>query len=126
MTPFARRVLSVLRQVPAGRVTTYGEVARLAGRPRAARAVGHIFREAAEPGLPYHRVIAAGGRIGGYGRNPHLKAALLMAEGHTVRRGRIIGFKERRWPSKEDETLKGRNAERVKARKRDGMNARKG
>jgi O-6-methylguanine DNA methyltransferase len=97
MTPFARRVLHVLRQVPAGRVTTYGEVARLAGRPAAARAVGNIFREAAEPGLPYHRVIAAGGRIGGYGRSPHLKAALLMAEGHTVRRGRVVGFKEKRW-----------------------------
>jgi O-6-methylguanine DNA methyltransferase len=97
VTPFARRVLHVLRRVPAGRVTTYGEVARLAGRPGAARVVGNIFREAAEPGLPYHRVIAAGGRVGGYGRNPQLKATLLMAEGHTVRRGRIVGFKKALW-----------------------------
>src|SRR5438045_2006031 len=70
MTPFARRVLLVLRRIPAGRVTTYGEVARLAGRPAAARTIGNIFRRSHEPGLPYHRVIAAGGRVGGYGRNP--------------------------------------------------------
>jgi O-6-methylguanine DNA methyltransferase len=106
ITPFARRVLNVLRQIPAGRVTTYGEVARLAGRPGAARAVGNIFREAVEPGLPYHRVIAAGGRVGGYGRNPHLKVALLVAEGHTIRRGRILGFKEKRWRGR----TKGRTA----------------
>ena len=100
VTPFARRVLNVLRRIPAGRVTTYGQVARLAGRPGAARAVGNIFREAAEPGLPYHRVIAAGGRVGGYGRQPQLKAALLMAEGHTIRRGRIVGFSDVLWAGK--------------------------
>ncbi len=100
MTPFARRVLHVLRQVPAGRVTTYGEVARMAGRPGAARAVGNIFRAGSEPGLPYHRVIAAGGRLGGYGRDPHLKAALLRAEGHTVRGGRVVGFAAVQWPAR--------------------------
>jgi methylated-DNA-[protein]-cysteine S-methyltransferase len=109
-TPFARRVLNVLRRIPVGRVTTYGDVARLAGRPGAARAVGNILREAAEPGLPYHRVIAAGGRVGGYGRHPHLKAGLLMAEGHTVRRGRIVGFAKVRWPGG-----KGAKRKRVKA-----------
>ena len=62
-----------------GRVTTYGDVARLAGRPGAARAVGNIMREARQPGLPYHRVIAAGGQLGGYS-DPSLKRALLTAE----------------------------------------------
>ena len=57
-TAFARRVLAVVRRIPVGRVTTYGTVARLAGRPRAARAVGNIMREARAPGVPYHRVIA--------------------------------------------------------------------
>ncbi len=84
-TPFARRVLALLRRIPAGRVITYGELARLGGRPGAARAVGNIMRDAPEPGLPYHRVIAAGGRIGGFGRSPQLKAELLRAEGHTDR-----------------------------------------
>jgi O-6-methylguanine DNA methyltransferase len=96
-TVFTRRVLYVLRRIPPGRVVTYGDVARLAGRPGAARAVGQIMRRADEPGLPYHRVIAAGGRIGGFGRHPEVKAALLAAEGLTIRRGRVAGFAARRW-----------------------------
>ncbi|MBM3750174.1 MAG: MGMT family protein [Acidimicrobiia bacterium] len=92
-TEFSRRVLRVLRRIPAGRVATYGDVAALAGRPGAARAVGQIMRRADEPGLPYHRVVAAGGRIGGFGRSPQLKAQLLTAEGLVVRRGRILEFR---------------------------------
>lgn len=96
-TPFTRKVLYVLRRIPSGRVATYGDVARLAGRPGAARAVGQVMRLADEPGLPYHRVVAAGGRLGGFGRSPQLKAQLLVAEGVTVRRGRIAGFAKIRW-----------------------------
>jgi len=97
VTVFTRRVLHVLRRIPAGRVVTYGDVAQMAGRPGAARAVGQIMARADEPGLPYHRVIAAGGRIGGYGGDPHIKANLLSAEGLTVRRGRVLGFAKVRW-----------------------------
>ena len=97
MTSFAVRVLAVLRRIPAGCVATYGDVARLAGRPGAARAVGNVLRSAAEPGLPYHRVIAAGGQIGGFGRDPQLKRALLAAEGHIVRRRRLLDFEAVRW-----------------------------
>jgi len=96
-TLFTRRVLHVLRRIPAGSVATYGDVARLAGRPGAARGVGQIMRRAEEPGLPYHRVVAANGRLGGFGRHPQMKAGLLAAEGHTIRRGRIVGFADRRW-----------------------------
>ncbi len=96
-TPFTRAVLRVLRRIPSGRVATYGDVATWAGRPGAARAVGQIMRRADEPGLPYHRVIAAGGRLGGFGRDPHLKAQLLAAEGVVVRRGRIQAFATTRW-----------------------------
>jgi len=97
-TTFAERVLRTLQRIPAGRVTTYGDVARLAGRPSAARAVGNVMRAASAPGLPYHRVVAAGGRVGGYGRSPQLKAALLSAEGLVIVRGRIRHFEARRWP----------------------------
>jgi methylated-DNA-[protein]-cysteine S-methyltransferase len=76
---------------------TYGDLARVAGRPGAARAVGTIMRTAGVPGLPYHRVIAAGGRLGGYGGAPGMKASLLSAEGLTVRRGRVVGFRKHRW-----------------------------
>lgn len=95
---FTRRVLAVVRRVPVGRVTTYGTVARLAGKPRAARAVGNIMREAAAPGLPYHRVIAAGGAIGGYGGNTGLKRSLLVAEGLVVSTTRVRNFARVKWP----------------------------
>ena len=97
-THFTRRVLSVVRRVPVGRVTTYGAVARLAGKPRAARAVGNIMRDAKQPGLPYHRVIAAGGRLGGYGGNTALKRALLVAEGLVVSGTRVKSFESVKWP----------------------------
>jgi methylated-DNA-[protein]-cysteine S-methyltransferase len=98
MTPFARRVLRAVSAIPAGRVATYGDIAARAGRPGAARAVGNILRQSAEPGLPYHRVIAANGRLGGYGRAPHIKQALLAAEGHHMRSGRVLTFRSTRWP----------------------------
>ena len=97
---FERRVLAVVRRIPAGRVTTYGTVARLAGRPRAARAVGNIMRKGAQPGIPYHRVIAAGGRLGGYS-SPALKRALLAAEGLKVSRARVRDFAAVSWPKHE-------------------------
>lgn len=95
-TAFARRVLTIVSRIPVGRVTTYGDVARLAGRPGAARAVGNVLREAGRPGLPYHRVIAAGGRLGGYS-SLAVKRALLAAEGLTVTPSRVAGFARVRW-----------------------------
>jgi O-6-methylguanine DNA methyltransferase len=97
MTPFERRVLTIVSRIPPGRVTTYGTVAKLAGRPGAARAVGNILREASRPGLPYHRVIAAGGALGGYSNLP-LKRSLLAAEGLTVTPRRVAGFARVQWP----------------------------
>ena len=91
-------MLSVVRRIPVGRVTTYGTVARLAGKPRAARAVGNIMREARAPQLPYHRVIAAGGRLGGYGGNVSLKRALLAAEGVVVSATKVKHFDQVKWP----------------------------
>ena len=87
----------MVKRIPVGRVTTYGEVARLAGRPGAARAVGNILREAHQPGLPYHRVIAAGGQLGGYS-NLALKRSLLAAEGLVVTSRRVRHFGDVRWP----------------------------
>lgn len=99
MTPFERKVLTIVSRIPPGRVATYGDVARMAGKPRAARAVGNIMRTADRPGLPYHRVIAAGGRLGGYS-SLSLKRSLLLAEGLTVGPGRVIGFARIRWNAK--------------------------
>ena len=97
-TPFTARVLNAVRRIPPGRVCTYGDVAALAGRPRAWRAVGNIMREGGAPGTPCHRVVAAGGRLGGFGGNPAMKRALLAAEGVTVAGGRIREWRLVRWP----------------------------
>lgn len=100
MTAFERKVLTVVSRIPPGRVTTYGDVARLAGKPRAARAVGNLMRTADRPGLPFHRVVAAGGRLGGYS-SLALKRSLLSAEGLTVTPRRVVGFSRVRWTGTE-------------------------
>lgn len=97
-TTFRARVLAIVRRIPAGRVATYGDIAELAGQPRAARAVGNIMRECDE-GVPAHRVIAAGGRLGGYGGSEHLKRALLVAEGIAMR-GSRVPLEQYRWRAK--------------------------
>ena len=84
---FAARVLSVVRRIPRGRVATYGEVAALAGRPRAARAVGNIMRDCSWPDVPCHRVIGADGSLTGYGGGLARKRWLLEHEGALLRIG---------------------------------------
>ena len=81
---FRGRVLAAVRRIPAGRVATYGDIAELAGRPRAARAVGNIMKGCGDPGTPCHRVIGAGGALGGYGAHLQLKRELLRREGRVV------------------------------------------
>jgi O-6-methylguanine DNA methyltransferase len=94
---FTARVLNLVRRIPVGRVATYGDIARLAGRPGAARAVGNIMRTAKRPDVPYHRVIAAGGRVGGYGGREALKRALLVNEGVAVSGMRVRPLDRYRW-----------------------------
>ncbi len=99
MSDFTVRVLSVVRRIPPGRVATYGDVAAAAGRPRAWRAVGNIMRGSAGLGVPCHRVVAAAGRLGGYGGNVEMKRALLRAEGLRIVGSVIRDFRARRWPA---------------------------
>ena len=94
---FRRRVIAAVRRIPAGRVATYGDIAALAGSPRAWRAVGTVMRECRDPGVPCHRVIGAGGGIGGYGGSIHLKRELLRAEGLEVGARRVRRFDAVRW-----------------------------
>src|SRR5262245_19087885 len=95
--PFAARVLAAVRRIPVGRVSTYGDVAAMAGKPRAARAVGNIMRECRRPDVPCHRVIAAGGRLGGYGGSEVLKRSLLVAEGVPVSGTRVRELERVQW-----------------------------
>ena len=89
-----------MRRIPPGRVATYGDVAAMAGAPRAGRAVGNIMRGCNRPDIPCHRVIAAGGRIGKYGGRESLKRGLLAAEGVAVSGGRVREFNRVRWQTR--------------------------
>ena len=95
--PFGVAVLFLVRRIPPGRIATYGDVARMAGRPRAARAVGNIMRECQDASVPCHRVVGAGGALGGYGGNVELKRSLLRAEGIVVIGRRVRSFSAARW-----------------------------
>ena len=79
--PFQQAVWRAMREIPAGAVESYGEVARRAGRARAYRAVGTACAvNITAPFVPCHRVVAAGG-LGGYGYGLEVKIALLAHEG---------------------------------------------
>jgi methylated-DNA-[protein]-cysteine S-methyltransferase len=108
MSPFVQRVLTVVRRIPVGRVATYGDVAALAGQPRAARAVGNIMRDCRRPDVPCHRVIAAGGRLGGYGGSEALKRALLGAEGVVVTGSRVRELDRVTWNPRKRRTKRSR------------------
>ena len=97
MTKFSDRVLAAVRRIPVGRVATYGDVAAQAGRPGAARAVGNIMRGCRRRDVPCHRVVGAGGALGGYGGSEAMKRALLVAEGIQVSGRRIREFRRVRF-----------------------------
>jgi O-6-methylguanine DNA methyltransferase len=88
---FTARVLAAVRRIPRGRVATYGDVAAAAGRPRAWRAVGNIMRGCRRADVPCHRVIGAGGSLGGYGGSIAIKRSLLLAEGIPISGSKIRG-----------------------------------
>jgi methylated-DNA-[protein]-cysteine S-methyltransferase len=78
----ARDVLATTARVPFGRTTTYGAVAQRIGRPRASRAVGNALGSNPIPiVIPCHRVLRAGGDVGGYAGGPERKRSLLRLEG---------------------------------------------
>lgn len=82
--PFHRKVYLALCKVPAGKTVTYAELARRAGSPGAARAVGQAMAKNPWPVvIPCHRVVAGNGRLGGYSGRGGVatKRKLLQLEG---------------------------------------------
>lgn len=72
----------IVARIPRGKTMTYAEVARAAGYPRAARAVGNLMAKNFDPKVPCHRVIRSDGRIGSYNRGGEAaKRRLLVREG---------------------------------------------
>lgn len=80
-TPFRQRVWEATRRIPYGRTRTYGEIAKEAGSPGAARAVGQAMAENPLPiFVPCHRVIGSNGSLTGFGGGLEMKEKLLRME----------------------------------------------
>jgi methylated-DNA-[protein]-cysteine S-methyltransferase len=87
ISAFRRAVMEACQRIPPGQTCSYGELAERAGHPRAARAVGRVMATNPFPLIvPCHRVIGSDGGLHGYGGGLDMKAALLRAEGASVRR----------------------------------------
>jgi methylated-DNA-protein-cysteine methyltransferase-like protein len=98
-TSFTRAVKDLIRLIPPGRVATYGQIAALAGRERAARGVAWILHSSSDAaGLPWHRVIGGRGTISlRPGRGFEEQRRRLIAEGVPVGRAGRIDLERYRW-----------------------------
>ena len=91
VTSFQQQVYDLCSRVPAGRVTTYAEIAR-AMWTTAYRAVGGALNKNPFATVPCHRVVASDGTLGGFAHGCEAKVRLLKEEGVAVCDGVVIGF----------------------------------
>ncbi len=99
------RILAMVREIPAGRVASYGQIAALAGLPRGARQVGRALRRASEP-VPWHRVVTASGRIAFAAGSPsHAEQCARLAEENVPVIGGRVDMRRFNWQPGLDELL---------------------
>jgi len=93
---FQEEVLKLVKQIPKGNVTTYGEIAReITGSVRAARAVGQaVARNPYPVAIPCHRVVRSNGDVGGYSLGVDKKIRLLKEEGVEIKGTKVVNFEE--------------------------------
>jgi len=85
LTPFQKKILHKLQEVPRGAVVSYQALGAAAGAPKGARAVGNALHNNPVPiYVPCHRVIASDGGLGGYGGGIARKLSLLRSEGFAL------------------------------------------
>ena len=90
MREFQSRVLEFTSKIPKGKVTTYRELARAIGRPKAWRAVANALATNPHPiRIPCHRVVRSDGDIGGYELGTKKKIELLRSEGVEVKDNKV-------------------------------------
>ena len=90
---FRDKVYEIAKQIPQGKVATYGQLARLAGNPRASRAVGMFMKTNQHPDIvPCYRVVASDGSLTGYsaGRGIITKKEKLVKDGVLFHREKVI------------------------------------
>lgn len=97
MSDFKKEIEKLIAQVPVGQVTTYGDLAAMAGHPYAARIVGGMAHYGS-PELPWHRLVNRfGGLANGYHGGRRMQAEHLLVEGVTCTNDIVDDFEERRW-----------------------------
>jgi methylated-DNA-[protein]-cysteine S-methyltransferase len=86
-------VYDLLRKIPAGKVSTYGDLAKALGNPSASRVIGSILGKNPNPiKVPCHRVVMSDGKVGGYVYGTARKKELLEKEGVSFTNGIINDF----------------------------------
>ncbi len=81
-------------EVPKGKITTYGELAKAVELKNGQRAVGKIMNKNPFPVIiPCHRVVMSTGKVGGYAYGEHVKIKMLNDEGIKIKNGKIMDLK---------------------------------
>lgn len=111
MNEFSLAVISWVKKIPRGRVATYGQIARLAGKPHGARGVGWILHSCAEShDLPWQRVLNSQGRISFSPKSSEFREQrkLLEKEGVEFLTDRALDLKAYQWSKEPTSKTRGR------------------
>ncbi len=93
---FNEKVWNAIKKVPKGRVSTYKLIAKSIGKPKAFRAAGNACnKNPFSPEIACHRIVKSDARLGGFAFGATKKTQLLKKEGIKIKKGKIIGFKEK-------------------------------
>ena len=86
-----KKIYKKLLEVPKGKITTYGELAKAVGLKNGQRAVGKIMNKNPYPVIiPCHRVVKSDGKVGGYAYGEEIKSDMLTREGIVIKNGKIL------------------------------------
>lgn len=97
---FQNAVWHACKKIPRGRVSTYAELAKAVGKPKAARAVGNALNANPHaPCVPCHRVVRSNGAVGGFAHGAKKKINMLEKEGIRIKNRKIAGFVRRKFIS---------------------------
>lgn len=99
MSPFQQKVIDIVRQIPYGKVASYGQIALYSGMPRAAREVGWTLKQVKED-MPWWRVVNNSGRIsidGNMTADKNLQKKLLCSEGVEIKDDYTFEIEKYRW-----------------------------
>ena len=97
--PLAQDIYQLAKKIPAGKITTYGAIARALNKPEMSRFVGTVLNKNTDESIPCHRIVKQNGEVGGYNKGAAKKIAILKREGVIVKNGLVdllkFGFRFR-------------------------------